>query len=98
MVAANDLLALGCYDALKERGLLCPQDVSVTGFNDMPFIDHLSPPLTSLRIPHDELGVQAARLLLEKIRNPATTTTTVTLKPELVIRGSTAPPAARGGT
>src|SRR3954464_45235 len=37
IVAANDLLALGCYDVLAERGLRCPDDVSVVGFNDMPF-------------------------------------------------------------
>ncbi len=93
VVAANDLLALGCYDALLEFGLACPADISVTGFNDMPFMDRLSPPLTSLLIPHDEIGVQAATLLLERIRNPDSPVRTVHLLPELIIRGSTAPPA-----
>ena len=92
MVAANDLLALGCYDALEERGLNCPADVSVTGFNDMPFMNRLSPPLTSLRIPHHEIGDQAAKLLLERIQNPESQVRTVNQLPELVIRGSTAPP------
>ena len=41
VVAANDLLALGCYDALQERGLKCPADMSVTGFNDTPFMDRI---------------------------------------------------------
>jgi LacI family transcriptional regulator len=90
VVAANDLLAIGCYDALAERGMKCPQDVSVTGFNDMPFVDRLSPPLTTLRIPHDELGVQAANLLLEEIRNPGVTRKTIRLDPKLVVRQSTA--------
>ncbi len=89
IVAANDLLAIGCYDALKERGLRCPQDVSVTGFNDMPFVDRLSPPLTSLHIPHDELGVQAANLLLEEIRDPDVSRRTIRLDPKLIIRQST---------
>jgi LacI family transcriptional regulator len=89
VVAANDLLALGCYDALRERGMSCPDDISVTGFNDMPFVDRLSPPLTTLHIPHDELGVQAARLLLEEIRDPDFKARTVRLDPTLVVRGST---------
>ena len=91
VVAANDLLALGCCDALTEVGLACPRDISVTGFNDMPFMDRVQPPLTSLRIPHDEIGIQSAKLLLEKIRNPETPVRTVNLLPELVVRASTAP-------
>ncbi len=89
VVAANDMLALGCYDALHQRGLRCPDDISVTGFNDMPFVDRLSPPLTSLHIPHDELGVRAASLLLEQIRDPDIAARTVCLDPTLIIRGST---------
>jgi LacI family transcriptional regulator, galactose operon repressor len=92
VVAANDLLALGCFDAMREVGLSCPADISVTGFNDMPFMNRLSPPLTSLRIPHDEIGDQAAQLLLERIQNPESKVRTVNLLPELIIRESTASP------
>lgn len=92
VVAANDLLALGCYDALEERGVSCPGDVSVTGFNNMPFVDRFSPPLTSLHIPHDELGVRAANLLLAEIRDSDAPRTTIRLDPVLVVRGSTAAP------
>jgi LacI family transcriptional regulator len=92
VVAANDLLALGCYDAMAERGLICPTDISVTGFNDMPFMNRLSPPLTSLRIPHHEIGKQAAQLLLDRIQEPECQVRTVNLLPELIIRGSTAAP------
>jgi LacI family transcriptional regulator len=92
VVAANDLLALGCYDALATVGLKCPRDMSVTGFNDMPFVDRLTPPLTSLHIPHDEIGKGAAELLLERISNPHTPVRTVNLLPELIVRGSTAAP------
>jgi len=95
VVAANDLLALGCYDALQEVGLKCPDDISVTGFNDMPFMDRLSPPLTSLHIPHDEIGKQAAKLLLERIHEPTSPVRTVNLLPELIVRGSTAAPKTR---
>ncbi len=90
VVAANDLLALGCYDALAEFGLSCPADISVTGFSDMPFMHRLSPPLTTLRIPHDEIGRQAARLLLERILDPEAKVRSVNLLPELIVRGSTA--------
>jgi LacI family transcriptional regulator len=93
VIAANDLLALGCYDALSELGLRCPTDISVTGFNDMPFVDRWSPPLTSVHIPHDEIGNQAAELLLEKIRNPQAPIRTVNILPELIVRGSTTSPA-----
>lgn len=93
IVAANDMLALGCYDALSERGLVCPDDISVTGFNDMPFVDRLFPPLTTLHIPHDELGVQAAGLLLASIRDPEAAVRIVRLDPKLIVRGSTGPPS-----
>ncbi len=93
VIAANDMLAMGCYDALAERGISCPQDISVTGFNDMPFSDRLSPPLTTLHIQHDELGVKAASTLLEEIRDPGMVPRTLTLDPQLVVRESTAKPS-----
>jgi len=92
VVVANDLLALGCYDAMADLDLNCPADISVTGFNDMPFMNRLSPPLTSLRIPHDEIGNQSALLLLERIHDPESQIRTVNLLPQLIVRGSTAPP------
>jgi LacI family transcriptional regulator, galactose operon repressor len=67
IAAANDMLAVGCYSALEEAGLRCPEDVSVVGFNDMPFIDRLRPALTSVRFPHYQVGTEAAQLLLERI-------------------------------
>lgn len=94
VLAANDLLALGCYDGIRECGLRCPDDISVTGFNDMPFVDRFDPPLTTLHIPLDDLGVQAAQLLLERIRQPDAPVKQVRLEPRIVVRGSTAPPAS----
>jgi LacI family transcriptional regulator len=92
VVAGNDLLAIGCYDALEERGLSCPGDVSIVGFNDMPFIGRLSPPLTSVRVPQYELGVEAARLLLDRLSGRTVTPRVVLLPVQLIVRGSTAPP------
>ncbi len=90
IIAANDMLALGCYTALHAAGLRCPEDVSVVGFNDMPFIDRLSPPLTTVRIPHYEIGAQAAELLVDQMRHPDEPLKVLLLVPSLVVRGSTA--------
>jgi LacI family transcriptional regulator len=89
VVAANDLLALGCFDALAERGLRCPDDVSVTGFNHMPFVDRFNPPLTTVHIPHDEMGVRGAQCLLERLRNPEVPPQTIRLQPSLTLGRST---------
>ena len=89
-LARNDLLALGCYTALAAAGLRCPADVSVTGYNDMPFAEYFAPPLTTLRIPLTEMGNQAALLLLRRMREPKTILPSVQLQPSLVVRGSTA--------
>ncbi len=95
VVAANDLLALGVYDALAARGLKCPQDISVVGHNDMPFVDMVSPPLTTVRIAQRRMGEAAARLLLDRIASPAAKREHVVLAPSLIVRGSTSGPAQR---
>lgn len=95
ILAGNDLLALGAYDALGERGLVCPDDVSVVGFNDIRFMDKLRPPLTSVRIPHYEIGAEAARVLLERLTKGEIPAKSVLLPPSLVVRQSTGPPRRR---
>jgi LacI family transcriptional regulator len=94
VVAANDRLALGAIDAIRDTGRACPDDVSVVGFNDMPYSDRFSPPLTTVRISQYRLGSLAARLLLETIADPARPAQTQMVEPELIVRGSTAPPPA----
>jgi LacI family transcriptional regulator len=94
VAAANDMLAVGCYAALDDAGRQCPDDISVIGFNDMPFIDRLRPPLTSVRFPHYQLGTEAAQLLLERISGAGGPVKILYLAPELVVRGSTAQPQA----
>ena len=102
IVAGNDMLAVGCYGAFDELGLRCPQDVSIIGFNDMPFIDRLRPPLSTVRFPHYQLGTEAAKLLLERIEGGGGPVKILYLAPELVSRGSTVPaspqavPGSRG--
>jgi LacI family transcriptional regulator len=93
--AGNDLIALGCYDVFRERGIDCPAEMSVVGFNDMPFLDKLQPPLTTVAIPHQEIGAEAARLLLDAIADPTRPARSVMLPLSLVVRGSTAALARR---
>jgi LacI family transcriptional regulator, galactose operon repressor len=92
IVAANDLIALGIYRTAHEFGRSCPDDLSVVGFNDMPFADKFNPPLTTIHLPLYDLGAQAAGLLLERIQSEASPARTLFLETTLVVRGSTAPP------
>jgi LacI family transcriptional regulator len=93
IAAANDMLAVGCYAAFEEAAADCPDELSLVGFNDMPFIDRLRPPLTTVRFPHYQLGTEAAQLLLERIGGGAGPVKILYLAPELIVRGSTAAPA-----
>ncbi len=92
IVAANDLLALGALDATGRLGLTCPKDISIVGHNDMPLVDLISPPLTTVRIEHRTMGRDAARLLLKEIETRSHAVQHVILEPELIIRQSTAAP------
>jgi LacI family transcriptional regulator len=92
IAAANDMLAVGCYAAFEEAALDCPDELSLIGFNDMPFIDRLRPPLTTIRFPHYQLGTEAAQLLLERIGGGDGPVKILYLAPELIVRGSTRSP------
>lgn len=95
IVAGNDLLAVGILRALRAQGLSCPGDISVCGFNDMLFAEDFNPPLTTVRVPHQDLGSEAARLLLEGIAAERQQSVTVTLPASLIVRSSTAAPRTR---
>jgi LacI family transcriptional regulator len=96
VAAANDLLALGCYDVFAERGVRCPDDVSVVGFNDMPFAARFQPPLTTIHIPHYEIGMGAAELMLERLQDADSEPREIRLEPSLTVRESTGPPGTGG--
>ncbi len=93
LIAANDLLALGCLDAFAEAGLRCPRDVSLSGFNDMPFLSRLTPPLTTVRISHYHMGTRAAESILDLVKQAELPVQRLLLEPQLIIRKSTAPPS-----
>ncbi len=94
VVATNDLVALGCIAAIEEAGLQVPKDISVTGFNDMPYLDWFRIPLTTVSLPQAQLGDQAVRMLLSQIRKESDSSfpRKVLLQPKLVVRKSTGAP------
>lgn len=67
IIGGNDLVALGAIRSLRAHGLRVPEDVSVIGFNDMPFAADFSPSLTTVRVPLREMGEEAARMLVDAI-------------------------------
>lgn len=93
VIAGNDMIAIGCYAALRSRGARCPTDVSVVGFNDMPLSGFLDPPLTTVAIPQYDIGASAAELILGRIAERGEPAHRL-LPTELVVRESTGPPPA----
>lgn len=98
IVAANDLLAVGAISLLRQRGIPCPDSISVTGFNDMPMVDRLEPALTTVRVQQSEVGRRAGRLLLDLLEGnaPKGRESHVVMPVELVVRASTAAAAPTG--
>jgi LacI family transcriptional regulator len=92
--APSDVMAVGALEALAARGLRCPADVSLVGYNDIPLVGHLSPPLTTVRLSSEELGRTAGRLALQVIADPGLETEVLRLPAVLIERGSTAAPSA----
>ena len=93
VVAANDLLGLGCYRAVRSLGKVIGADVSITGYNDMPLLDLMQPPMTAVRVPYRQMGADAASMLLALLAGEVVSAARVMLTPTLAIRASTAPPA-----
>ncbi len=89
LYAGNDIMALGAYDELEADGIKCGKDISVVGFDDMPFADKFNPPLTTVHTPLVNVGSEAARILLEKINDNDIPARTIKLKPDLIVRAST---------
>jgi LacI family transcriptional regulator len=95
--ASNDVSAFGVMEAIRERGLRIPDDVSVMGFDDIPQAAHVHPPLTTVRQPLEEMGRAATRMLLEYIQDPLRPPERVELPTELVLRQSCRPNKSQTG-
>ncbi len=86
--AANDLMAIGILQGLKERGLAVPEQVSVIGTNDSPEAAHLSPRLTSLQVPYRAMAAAAATRLIDAIAQGQLPRGQTTFESQLIERGS----------
>jgi LacI family transcriptional regulator len=95
ILCANDRIAVGAIAELRRHGLDCPRDMSVTGFNDMPFADRIDPPLTTIRVAQYAAGKSAATIMVERLTSATPVEPRHELMPvELVVRASSAPPPA----
>lgn len=91
--AANNLLAEQAWRVLRKRNLRLPHDFSLVGFDDVSWMEMVDPSITVVDQPTVEIGRCAARLLLERIDDPAAAPRVEVLQPSLIVRGSTAPPS-----
>jgi LacI family transcriptional regulator len=90
--AANDLSALGAIEAIRERNLRIPEDISVTGFDDIPQAAVTNPKLATVRQPLNQMGGEAVNVLLKWLEDPSLEIGQITLETQLIIRDSCAPP------
>ena len=86
--AVNDVMAMGAMAALREHGVSVPEDVSVAGFDDIPTLRDLMPALSTVRLPLEKMGEQAAQLVLD---DGGVVPRTIRVAGEVVLRASTAP-------
>lgn len=91
LIAINDLLAIGVMRAAADVGLKIPQDLSVVGYDDIPFARYMVPRLTTVSKDAVGLGREAVKLVLARIQDPDRPQQTFTLTPRVLIRESTGP-------
>ncbi len=89
IVCANNYIALGCVDAIKELGYRIPEDIGIIAFDDYPFSSMIEPPLTVVDINVRDLGIQAGKFLTQIVRRPNMQIQTYVTTSNLVIRNST---------
>jgi DNA-binding LacI/PurR family transcriptional regulator len=92
LLCYNDVAAIGAIRALMNHGLHVPTDISVVGFDDIQSAAYHNPSLTTIRQPLYNMGITAARILLQRIRGQEIFPDFVPIHPELIIRESTSPP------
>lgn len=88
LVAGNNAMTIGAMHALRDRGLVVPEDVALVAFDDFEWADLFSPRLTVVAQPTREIGTRAVRLLLERIASPQKAPEIVRLAPQFVHRDS----------
>ncbi|GLI26910.1 LacI family transcriptional regulator [Agromyces rhizosphaerae] len=94
IVCASDPMALGAVRAVRRAGLRVPEDVSVIGYDDSAMMNCTEPPLTTVRQPIESMGRMIIELLMRQMSTDREIADELFFAPELVVRRSTAPPAA----
>ncbi|MDJ0885521.1 MAG: LacI family DNA-binding transcriptional regulator [Desulfobacterales bacterium] len=95
---SNDEMAMGAINELRRLGLSVPEDISVVGFDDIVFAGAFHPPLTTIHQPRQAMGKAAMRLLGDLLAGRPVSSEPIMMPTELIVRGSTAPPAQGGQT
>ena len=91
VVAGNDQMAIGAINYLKQQQIRIPEDIAVVGFNDNTPASLISPSLTTIHIPKEEMGAQAFELFMRRVNNDQSARMMICLEGELIIRNSTDP-------
>jgi LacI family transcriptional regulator len=94
--ASNDVMAMGVMDAVRNKGLRVPDDVSVIGFDDIPQASLIRPALTTIRQPLEKMGRVATQMLLELLNQPQKQNGRIELPTELIVRDSCQTPRTSG--
>jgi LacI family gluconate utilization system Gnt-I transcriptional repressor len=89
LLCASDLLAVGALFECQRRGIRVPEDFGIAGFDNIELAEHVEPALTTVRLPHQAIGAQAAELLLDRIAGKPVAGSVVDMGFEIVVRGST---------
>jgi LacI family transcriptional regulator len=95
--ASNDVMAMGVMDAVRNRNLRIPDDVSVVGFDNIHQSAMVYPPLTTIQQPLEQMGRVATQMLLGILKTPKNEVVRIELPTELIVRGSTSSPKDRAG-
>jgi LacI family transcriptional regulator, galactose operon repressor len=90
--AHADLMAIGGLEEIRSRGLRCPEDVSVVGYDDAPLVNHISPSLSTIALPGEEIGARAGEMVLEMLAEPTARPESIRLPAELITRDSSGRP------
>jgi DNA-binding LacI/PurR family transcriptional regulator len=88
VLVTNNLMTLGTLQAIHERNLIIPDQIAIVGFDDMSWSTSLQPPLTAVAQPAYELGIAAAQLLLDRLKEPDRPFRHIVLETQLIIRAS----------
>lgn len=88
LVAGNDTIAIGALAAAHEAGLRTPQDIAVIGHDDIPVARYVTPALSTIRVPAEELGRRCGEMVIQQLSGEGIEPRAVVLPPQLVIRDS----------